>query len=220
MTIKNNLTPYISQGETTMKHLFIYLILISCLIGGLIGCTAPGPKIVDLAYEKYHSPDRTGDVGIASFKDNRQKLGKGVVGYRILNDQSQETYMVRGKDLSVTLTELTRVYLEKTGFIVSPIPPWSPTLTGIAQAPEGLSHILSADINAFECKAEKKGALTQMVLHIDLTFYMGNIQSKQLSTIPVSLTLERTELIFSPDKLAQFLNQAFEEIIEKAFPFK
>lgn len=203
-----------------MKHLLICLILICCLIGGLNGCATPGPKIVDLAYEKYHSPTQNDNFGIAQFKDNRQKLGKGVVGYRILTDQSQETYMVRGKDLSATLTELTRVYLEKTGFIVSPIPPWPHTLTGMAQTPEGLSHILSADINAFECKAEKKGTLTQMVLHIDLTFYMGNIQSKQLSTIPVSLTLERTEMTFDADKLAQFLNQAFEEIIEKAFPFK
>ena len=90
----------------------------------------------------------------------------------------------------------------------------------MAQAPNGLSHILSADINAFDCKAQKRGALTEMLLHMNLTFYLGDIQSKRLSTIPVSLTLERTELIFGPGKLAQFINQAFEEIVEKAFPFK
>ena len=185
-----------------MKHLVFCLILICCLIGSL-GCTTPGPKIVDLAYEKHHSPSQTGKFGIAQFKDNRQKRGKGVVGYRILTDQSQETYMVRGKNLSTTLTELTRVYLEKTGFVVTPIPPWPTTLTGMTQAPKGLSHILSADINAFDCKAQKKGALTHMVLHMDLTFYLGDIQSKRLSTIPVSLTLERTELIFDSDKLAK-----------------
>lgn len=218
MTIKDIPTPYTSPGKTTMKHLAFFLILIGCLVGGL-GCATPGPKIVDLAYEKLHSPSQTGQVGIAQFKDNREKLGKGVVGYRILTDKTQETYMVRGKNLSATLTELTRVYLEKTGFIVSPIPSWLPTLTGMAQAPGGLSHILSADINAFDCKAEKRGALTHLVLSMDLIFYLGDIQSKRLSTIPVSLTLEKTELAFDSNKLAQFINQAFEEIIEKAFHF-
>jgi hypothetical protein len=217
MTIKKAISP-ISPGRMTLKHLVFCLILICCL--GSMGCATPGPKYVDLAYEKHHSPTQTGKFGIAPFKDNRKKLGQGVVGYRILTDQTQETYMVRGKNLSATLTELTRVYLEKTGFVVTPVPPWPHTLKGMAQAPLGLAHILSADINAFDCKAQKKGALTNMVLEIDLTFYLGDIQSKRLSTIPVSLTIERTELIFDPEKLAQFINQALEEIIEKAFPFK
>ena len=198
------------------QQLFIFLILF-CFLSG---CASPGPKFVDLAYVKHHAPTQTGRVGITQFMDKRQKQNQGYVGRRILTDKSQETYLVRGMNLGATLTELTRVYLEKTGFVVTPIPPWPQTLSGMAQAPEGLAHILSADINILECRAQKKGALTDMVLEMDLTFYLGNIQSNQLSTIPVSLTLERTELTFTQDKLEQFINQALEEIIEKAFPFK
>jgi len=66
---------------------------------------------------------------------------------------------------------------------------------------------------------KKKGVYTHMVLEMSLTFYLGDISSKRLSTIPASLTLERTELTFTPKKLEQFINQAFEEIVEKAFPF-
>ncbi len=198
-----------------LQQVFIFLILFL----SLSGCASPGPKFVDLAYVKHHSPTQTGTIGLAQFTDKRQK-SIGYVGHRILTDKSQETYLVRGMNLGATLTELTRVYLEKTGFVATPIPPWNRTLPGMAQATEGLTHILSADINILECRAQKNGALTKMVLEMDLTFYLGNIQSNQLSTIPVSLTLERTELTFTQDKLEQFINQAFEEIIEKAFPFK
>ena len=218
MTIKNNLTQYIRHGKITIKNQ-VFSLLVICSFLGHMGCATPGPKIIDLAYNKHHSPTQSGKVGIAQFKDKRQKKGQGVVGFRILTDSSQETYRVRGKNLGTTLTELTRVYLEKTGFVVTPIPPWLPSLDAIPQT-KGVAHILSADINTFECKAQKKGALTDMVLRIDLTFYLGELNPPRLSTIPVSLTLERTELIFTPEKLAQFINQALEEIIERAFPFE
>ena len=206
-----------------MSHIKIILttILLSfILLSSLGGCTVSGPKFIDLAYEKHHSPTQTGRVGISQLEDNRQDTEKGYVGSRLLNNKSQETYRVRGQNLSTTLTEMTRVYLEKTGFTATSIPPWPLSLEGMAQAPDGFVHILSADINTFECRAQKKGVYTKMVLEIDLTFYLGDIQAKKLSTIPVSLTLERTEMTFTQDKLEQFINQAFEEIVEKAFPFK
>jgi len=37
-----------------------------------------------------------------------------------------------------------------------------------------------------------------------------------LKTIPVSLTLERTEMTFTPEKLEHFVNQSMEEVIQKA----
>ncbi len=198
-----------------IKNLFISLVIFSCL-----SCAVPGPKFVDLAYVKNHSPTQTGKFGITQFKDNRQNTEQGYVGRRILTDKSQETYLVRGMNLSASLTELTRVYLEKTGFVVTPFPDWTPTLDKMAQVPGGLALILSADINTFECRAQKNGTYTKMILDMDLTFHLGNIQDKKLSTIPVSLVVERTELTFSSKKLEQFINQAFEEILEKAIPFK
>ena len=202
--------------QKIITNIFLSLILLSLISG----CAAPGPKYIDLAYQKHHSPTQTGKIGISSFKDNRQNTEKGYVGRRILNDKSQETYRVRGQNLSATLTELTQVYLEKTGFTVTPIPSWPLSPKGITQAPEGFAHILAADINAFECRAQKKGTYTKMILEMNLTFYIGDTAPEKLTTIPVSLTLERTEMTFTQDKLEQFINQAFEEILEKAFPFK
>ena len=204
-----------SPVRSIIKKIFLCFMLLSFLSA----CAAAGPKFIDLAYVKHHSPTQKGKVGLSRFEDKRQKTEKGYVGRRILTDKSRETYQVRGQNLSATLTELTRVYLEKTGFVVTPIAHWPRNLGALGDAPGGLAHILSADINILECRAEKKGVYTHMVLEMSLTFYLGDISSKRLSTIPASLTLERTELTFTPKKLEQFINQAFEEIVEKAFPF-
>ncbi len=58
-----------------------------------------------------------------------------------------------------------------------------------------------------------------MVLDIDLTIFLGIADKNALKTIPVSLTIERTELTFSPEKLEQFVNQALKEVIQKALVF-
>ncbi len=47
---------------------------------------------------------------------------------------------------------------------------------------------------------QKKDPATDMILDIDLTLYLGIADKKTLKTIPVSLTLERTELIFNKKK--------------------
>ncbi|MCD4675748.1 MAG: hypothetical protein K8S18_07080, partial [Desulfobacula sp.] len=68
-------------------------------------------------------------------------------------------------------------------------------------------------------RAKKKGGTTDMILDIDLTLYLGIADKNALKTIPISLTLERTELIFTREKLEQFVNQALEEVIQKAIVF-
>ena len=116
---------------TRIKLLFS-LTLVFCLCG----CATPGLKCIDLANMKESDPTQEGQIGIAQFKDIRQKTAAGYVGLRILTDKSQETYLVRGQNLGTTLT------------------------------------------------------------------------------------LERTELTFTQKKLEQFIDQTFEEIVEKALPFK
>lgn len=197
------------------KWMFLPLILLL-----VAGCATPGPKFIDLSYTREGIPDQSAGIGIADFEDLRQKTQKGWVGHRILMDNSQETFLVRGMDLAGALTQYTRVFLEQKGFALRSIPSFPPTLAGMAEAPEGVDHILSAQINTFECRASKRGTTTHMVLEIDIRFHLGTRDKRKLSTIPVALTLERTELKFTPEKLQAFINQALEEILEKALVFE
>lgn len=195
------------------------LIFLGFMVINFWGCATPGKKFIDITYLSDHEKTQTGKIGIATFKDNREKTDKGYIGYRILLDKSQETYFVKSLDLGGALTRALKIYFEKNGFSATYIDPWDLTTDGAINASKGFEQIAAGTINRFECRAKKKGPATDMVLDIDLTLYIGIADKKTLKTIPVSLTLERTELSFNEKKLEQFINQALKEVIQKALAF-
>lgn len=191
------------------------LIIVTILGIFFWGCATSGQKFIDLSYRADHEKTQTGKIGIATVQDNRQRTEKGYIGYRILLDKSKETYFVKSLNLGGALTRALKIYYEKNGFEVTYIDPWEHTTGGVITSSKGFEQILSGTINQFECRAEKKGPATHMVFDINLTLYLGIADKKTLKTIPVSLTLERTELTFSEKKLEQFVNQALQEVIQK-----
>lgn len=185
----------------------------------LSGCAAPGPKYLNLSYPAAHPvKDRQQSVGLSRCDDKRADTGKGHIGYRRLWGDRQEIFAVTGQDLSAAMTRVFRTFLEQRGFSVVLLPPWPATAEGVSRMPKKFARVFAADINRFGCRAVKTGVTTRMTLIIDLTFYLGTPDRGRLSTIPVVLTLERTELVFSRKKLETFINDAIEEVFVKAFP--
>ncbi|OGR14807.1 MAG: hypothetical protein A2277_07485 [Desulfobacterales bacterium RIFOXYA12_FULL_46_15] len=183
----------------------------------LLGCATPGQKFIDITYKADHEKTQTGTIGIAPFKDKRADRDGGYVGYRLLMDNSQETFFVQGMNLADTLKKSVGDYFEKTGFTITPVGPWELSPNGVMNAGEGFKQIVAGHINKFECRAKKKGGTTDMVFEIDLTLFIGKkSNTNEFKTIPVALTLERTEMTFTPEKLEAFVNQSVEEVIQKA----
>ncbi|MCK5163432.1 MAG: hypothetical protein KAQ72_06930 [Desulfobacula sp.] len=195
------------------------LILLGFILILFWGCATPGQKFIDITYLAHHEKTQKGEIGITPFQDKRSDMGQGYIGYRVLLDNSQETYLVKGLNLADTLTRIIKIYFEKNGFSTTPVDPWELTPDGVVKASKGFKQIVAGTINRFECRAKKKGGTTDMILDIDLTLYLGIADKNALKTIPVCLTLERTELIFTREKLEQFVNQALEEVIQKAIVF-
>ncbi len=190
---------------------------IFCSLFFLLGCATAGQKFINISYKVDHEKVQTGVIGIAPFKDKRTDRDGGYVGYRLLNDNSQETFFAQGMNLADSLKKSVGDYYEKTGYTITPIAPWELTSNGVMNAGSGFKQIVTGQINKFECRAKKKGAPTDMVLEIDLTLYIGKkSDGNELKTIPVSLTLERTEMTFTPEKLEIFVNQSIEDVIQKA----
>ncbi len=198
------------------KQSLIFLGFIFILFSG---CATPGQKFIDISYLADHAKTQTGGIGIAPFQDKRIDMGEGYIGYRVLLDNSQETYLVKGLNLADTITHSIDIYFERNGFTTTLVDPWKLTPDGVVKASKGFKQIVAGTINRFECRAKKKGGVTDMILDIDLTLYLGITDKNALKTIPVSLTLERTELVFTREKLEQFVNQALEEVIQKALVF-
>jgi hypothetical protein len=184
------------------------------------GCASPGPKYLNLSYSAPATPlNRDQAMGLSRFNDLRKHTEKGYVGFRHLLGDNREIFVVTGQDLASALTRVTRSYLEQKGFSVSLISAWPATAPGVSGVTGTFTRVLAADIHQFECRAVKKGPATDMTLSIDLTFYLGTPEAKQLTTIPIAMTLERTELMFSRKKLEKFVNEAIEDIFTKALPF-
>ena len=186
----------------------------------LLGCATPGQKFITISYTADHEKTQTSALGLAPFKDNRTDRNGRYVGYRLLMDNSQETYFVQGMNLADSLNKAVRDYFQQTGFEVIPMAAWELSPYGVKDSIGGFEQIVAGQINKFECRAKKKGPTTDMVLDIDLTLFIGKksngSSSNELKTIPVSLTLERTEMTFTPEKLEHFVNQSMEEVIQKA----
>jgi hypothetical protein len=185
----------------------------------LSGCASPGPKYLNLSYSTAHPvTDRQQTVGLSRFNDKRTGTTKGSVGYRQLPGDHREIFVVTGQDLSAAMTRVLRTFLEQRGFSVVLVPAFPATPGGVSDMPGAFAHVFAADINQFACRADKTGATTHMTLIIDLTFYQGSPDNRSITTIPIALTLDRTELVFSRKKLETFVNDAIEEIFAKAFP--
>ncbi len=185
----------------------------------ILGCATSGPKYIDLAYTGQPESVSRGTLGISRFSDLRSEFTKGGIGHRVLNDKSKEVFLVQGLDLAGTLTDVTQVYLERKGFKVLPIPAWIPTLEGLSKTDTDKDYLVTGNINTFECRAVKKGAITEMTLKIDLTLFLAKPATKALTTIPVALTLERTDVNFTRKKVASFFNETLADVFEKALPF-
>jgi hypothetical protein len=197
-----------------MKKSSFFLYTIIFLI--LSGCATPGQKFIDISYLAEHEASMSGTIGISTFKDLRKDAGDGYIGYRILMDNSQETYFVNGMNLGQTLSDTVLSYTTKKGFATSKIDEWEASPDGVAAAIKGFNQIIGGSINTFECRAIKKGAITDMILVIDLTLYTGIPDKNTLKTIPVTFSLERTEFTFTKEKLQQFVNESIEDVIQKA----
>ena len=199
-----------------MHKILSALILVTVAVSG---CTAGGPKYVDLYYTGAIGGIHSGKVGISAFSDLRSGAGAGYVGTRYLGKSDKETFITYGGDLAQSVTGICKSYLQDSGFGCTSIPRWEHTPEGVRDAGGRLDFIVGGEIRALECFAVKKIGFTSMILDIDLVIYVGNPGRAELKTTPVKLKLERTEITFSKEKLGKFLSESLLEVIQNALPF-
>lgn len=207
---------FLRRSEMKKILLPFFALLVLCLSA----CATSGQKYVSIDYTGDVPKTGQGAVGVSLFQDNRKNFPGGYIGHRLLLDNSQETYFVTGMNLAGTLTQTTASFLEKKGYTTQDAADWQTTPDGVADAPEQVQYLLTGTIDTFECRAKKRGGHTRMVLDIHLTLYLGVKNGPALRTIPVSYSLEKTEMTFTRKKLERFVNESIAEIFEKALIIK
>lgn len=184
------------------------------------GCTAAGPKYVDLYYTGKTENTKSGKIGIAVFSDSRIGIEPGYVGTRYLGKSDKETYLAFGDDLALSVTGICKAYLQDTGFTCLSVPAWEYSPEGAKAAGQRFDYLVGGEIKKLDCFAVKKIGFTSMTLDIEVVFYIGDPVGATLRTVPYKLTLERNEVTFSEEKLEKFLNESLLEVIQKALVFQ
>ena len=190
------------------------IIMLSLLF--ILSCATAGQKYVQIDYSGTPENTASGNIAISPIIDNRTPSVKGQIGYRILLDNSQETYLVQGLDLGKALTDAAEQYLGQSGYQVNRVKDWELSPDNISDMEPPFSRLVAGQVNQFECRAKKKGGHTTMVLDIDMTIYIGNPKAGTLKTTPVAFSLEKTVFTFSTQKLETFINESLVEIFEKS----
>lgn len=190
--------------------------VIIVLFLAISGCTAAGPKYVDLYYTGKAVDNKSGKIGIAEFSDSRMGADPGYVGTRYIGKSKKETYLAFGDDLALSVTGICKSYLQDTGFTCLSVPAWEYTPEGAKAAGQRFDLLVGGEIKKLDCFAVKKIGFTSMTLDIEVVFYIGDPVGGTLRTVPFKLTLERNEVTFSEEKLEKFLNESLLEIIQQA----
>lgn len=192
-----------------------YLKIFILSLAFILSCATAGQKYIHIDYTGTAAPSFAGAIGISPVIDNRNQALPAQVGYRILMDNSQETYLVTGMDLGKALTNAAQRYLEQKGYQVNETGPWDLSPEAVSKMNTTFASLVTGTINQFECRAKKKGGHTTMTLDINMTLYVGNPKAGSLKTIPVTFSLEKTIFTFSRQKLETFINDSLAEIFEK-----
>jgi len=199
-----------------MKTKFFYMLLFLLVFN--IGCTTAGSKFIQINYIGLQQTPNNQKIGISPFLDKREIKEKKFIGKRILNSGNEEIYFVNGAGLDQTITQNFESYFHKTGYQIEKIDPWEPSIEKLKTLNKTLKYVISGEIKEFEFFAVKDFKTT-MTLDIKLIIYIGDLEKNIIKTVPANLSLKRTDLNFSKERVEMFMSESITEIILKSFDF-
>ena len=200
-----------------MKKILSVAIVMSALV--LSGCIAGGAQYVDLYYTGKSEVSKSGKLGISTFSDERPDTEADYLGTRDINKNKKETFFSIGGDVASSVTKVCKSYLQDVGFNCTSIAPWDHSPGGVKESRQRLDFLVGGTIKKLDCFAMKKTGFTSLILDIDMVIYIGTPDKSEVKKVPVQLKLERNEIIFSNEKLQDFMNNSLLEVIQNALSF-
>ena len=191
------------------------------LVGGIplwiMGCAVrPVPYPVHLRYPAELitaplSPVISETIGLQAFENisaEHSMLGRRETGW------GTEFYESRPNPIADAFTEAAENFLRHKGYALRSISGWDYTPESLPRVGEGLDTVVAGKIRDLFCKAEKKFARTTMVLEADIVFIIGDVKLMKVTTRPVKIRLERTEISFDAQKLEHFMNDTLADLLQ------
>jgi hypothetical protein len=193
------------------------LLLLSGISLGIASCAAvPGPYPVHLRYPAElipmpPLPAVSMSVGLQAFENispEQSTLGRRQTA------STTEVYVSWPKPIAEAFTEAAENFLRLKAYTLRSVSGWDYKPEDLPRVGAGLDVVVTGQIRGFSFKAEKKFARTEMVLDADVVFIIGDVKKMQVTTRPVKIRLERTEVFFDRDKLERFMNETLSDLLQ------
>lgn len=154
----------------------------------------------------------TPSIGLQSFADRRLEKAD-YVGMRYLGGGRRETYVTGSGSLAGDLTAMVKAYAGAKGYHVRDVSGWEYAPEDVAALGQGLRYVVGGEVTALEVDAVRRFGRSEMVLTLEVVFYVGDVAAKSVTRRPVKARIERTDPVFDARRLEHHLNAALAETI-------
>jgi hypothetical protein len=203
-----------------MKRIKIFIISFIILIGLFVAvsCRTPGTYFVGVKYAGVPETSIQGTalIGMQAFLDKREEESKNFIGARVVGNDQKELFLSSKVSVADSVTSAFEGYAEKRGFEVKRISGWDLSPEGMKNVGKGLKYVVGGHIEKLRCDATKRVGRTNMVLEIQITTYVGSVETGSVKKRPFKIKLTRTDPTFGATGLEKFINEALAKIITNA----
>lgn len=202
------------ERRNTVKRLFLWpLVLILVL---LPACGGRKTYLVDIKYVPQVPPSlkvKQATVAVAPFIDKRSNTDD--VGIRKKLDGSLDRFTTGRFSVGESVKEAVEKFLRGNDFKVVDMPEWDLRPESLSKVEEDL--VVGGEINRFWSQADSMPGRTVIRTELELAIYVGKPREGKVLKQKIEMGSEITQIIFSPGKIEETLNETLSEIIESAF---
>lgn len=172
--------------------------------------------LVDLRYVPQTPPALRVEpttVALAPFFDDRTE--KGDVGVRRRLDGSVDRFTTAPTRVAEGVTKAVERFLRRNGFTVQAIEKWDLKPASLSKVDAEM--VVGGQIKQLWSRADSVAGRTIVTTSLEIIFYLGKPREGKVLQQGVEIEREITQVIFSPEKVEERVNESLSEIIESAF---
>ncbi|NIO05810.1 MAG: hypothetical protein GTN74_14755 [Proteobacteria bacterium] len=152
-------------------------------------------------------------VALAPFIDDRTE--KGDVGVRRRLDGSVDRFTTAPTPVAEGVKKAVERFLRRNGFTVQAIEKWDLKPASLSKVDAEM--VVGGEIKQLWSRADSVAGRTIVTTSLEIIFYLGKTREGKVLEQGVEIEREITQVIFSPEKVEESVNESLSEIIESAF---
>ncbi|MFO7496321.1 MAG: hypothetical protein R6X05_11895 [Desulfobacterales bacterium] len=151
-------------------------------------------------------------VGMQALTDRRLEK-PDYLGMRFLGRGRRETYLTGTGSLAGDLSAMLQAYAGARGYAIRDVAGWDFAPEALAALGSGLQYVVGGEIKTLNADAVRRLGRSELVLTVEVVFYVGDVAAARVTRRPVKMRIERIEAVFDAPRLERHLNAVLAETI-------